>query len=213
MSDPRMQEVADRAQSAARPAEFAELARRGRRRRTRGVLAAGAVTALVLGGTALGVHTAFDDSSAPANPVSPVPTSGQTSQSEHTTRVTPRQQLTAEQVVDDPHAALVGVAVATDDHDVRASEWSVCSDDACASRLWAVAVSADAFQHAAYALVAEPTALTWTGGDTFVVSTRDGTLSRIDSSGNSYPLAISEEVGPLSTDETLVIDGRDPATP
>ncbi len=71
MSDPRLHEIAERAQAASRPSDFRDLARRGRRRRVGGVLAAGAATALVLGGTTLGVHSAYDDSSTPVHPVGP----------------------------------------------------------------------------------------------------------------------------------------------
>lgn len=274
MSDPRLHEIAERAQAASRPSDFRDLARRGRRRRVGGVVAAGAATALVLGGTTLGVHSAYDDSSTPIHPVGPitsptlttplgspqtttstcgtpydcdliallhrigvkhpegehgfrgsamggpykgrylqvftneVPTSlpqgrhlgfvviggtqvellrddlwgevaefrvnGLTywvsSQSAHAEsgsstrsdalvavrallaalRARSGQELTAEQIVQDPDAALTAVAIASDDGNTRASSWRLCLGKSCRHQLYALAVTDDGFAHAHY---------------------------------------------------------------
>lgn len=204
MSDPRLQEIAERAKAAARPTDFADVARRGRRRRTSGVFGAAAATALVLAGTALGVRGAYDDSTAPAHPVSPAPTTSTTaSTTAHTTPGTPRQSITAEQIVDDPKATVTGIAIAADDSDVRASMWYLCSDPVCSRGKSAVAITADAFRHVRY-VRADMSPLTWVVGDTFVIRRVGSGLWTVDATGAVRPLRIMGDATPLSTGETLL---------
>ncbi|MEJ7628078.1 MAG: hypothetical protein WKF54_00635 [Nocardioidaceae bacterium] len=73
MPDPRLEDIARRAESASHAAEFAELARRGRRRRAIASGAGGAAAVLAVGVMFVGVRGVYADQSAPIPPTQPSP--------------------------------------------------------------------------------------------------------------------------------------------
>jgi len=162
------------------------------------------VAALTCACTADSSHRADQPRAATSSPT----VTGPTWPSEPT--VDGQPALTARQVVDDPDAQLLALAVSPDDPDVRLASWALCLDGrSCQSRRFALVVTEDGF--ASRSVVALPPRAqgygAWPAGDRhFVVrpySSRrillvglDGRVRRVTTPG--------DEPGPMRPTEVVV---------
>lgn len=203
MDDDRLRDIEGRAGSAARPPDFRAIAARGRARRRVATFAAVGISLLVIAGAGVGARSLADDRSGPSAP-------------DHSTATVPRptgtpptsQSSRARNVVADPHSRLWSFAVSSDDPRVRAAVWQRCSTLECRAPELAVAVTRDAFAHAAFVSVRQDTNVTWVGGDKFLIWSWRGLVGLFDPSGRVQPLRISNATSPLEHGETLVGAGK-----
>jgi hypothetical protein len=132
-------DIAGTASRSVEPPEFAAVATRGRRRRARRRAVLAAASVLVVAAVATGTVLADGTPSTSPAPANPQP-------SPHRTQVMPDQDNLRDPaaVVDNPDASVAGLAVATDDPDVRAVLWQVCLRR-CHDRHAAIALTTDGF--------------------------------------------------------------------
>ncbi|MGH3504228.1 MAG: hypothetical protein ACRDQA_25525 [Nocardioidaceae bacterium] len=187
--------------------EFDDLVRTVRRRRRAGMAATGVTVAAIVGVAFAGVQGVYDDQGAPS-PVPPahsgIPTSTATTSQHHST-THDRRPLTAEQIVQDPKARLLRLAVSATNPGSRASVWNVAG-----AGVFAVVVTNDGFTTRHYVRLHKysfPT-LTAVGQHAFFVSDHRRGGSLLSDTGALRPVEFSAAPGPLAKGEVLVDDNR-----
>lgn len=113
---------------------------------------------------------------------------------------------TPQQIVDDPNARLIELAVSNSAGGVTAAAWQLCASASCRPDRFAIAVSDDGFVTSKY--VALPNgqypSLTTAGADSFYVGEDRGWGEVLRSDGSVSPVEATGLRGPLAPDEVLI---------
>ena len=188
--------------------DFDALVTVSKRRRRATYLAAGCVSAAVVGIVAFGFQAVGDDQGAPVGPgpTTPrvshpitTPTTPSTTSQHHA----PGPRAIVDQATDGP----AHLAVSSDDTNVEATAWQVCRSHTCGQYLGAIAVTSDGFEHVHYISVSPFTELRWLSGDTFVTQLRSGQVSTVSADGKVTAIPITETASPLRDGEVLFLAG------
>lgn len=182
---------------------FEALARTATRRRRSAIVASACAALAISGVVGVGLQSIASDRSGPAGP-SPSPTAPTSAPSP--TTPTEGDDLSGQQIVDDPRAGQYRFVASPEDPDVKASVWAYCATITCKRHVAAVAVTDDDFATATYLRVRWLTDVTWVSGDSFIIRRLDGQLAMVSASGEMQPITESTDAAPLQADDLLVGD-------
>ncbi len=204
-SERSMQHFSRAARAGVVPPSFSELVDAQRRRRRATVVGATGATLAVVALVATTVQATYDDQSAPTPPAtstrSPEPTLPTATTGE-------RQELTADDIVGGRYSQIRDVAVAASDPDIRAVVWGDCPQRTSCDNTYAVAVTADGFEHrTVHRLNGQSAPAVQAVGDRFLVGAVPGAFL-LDPDGTRTDVDVTRAAGPVQEGEVVISSWR-----
>lgn len=207
MLDESMRQIAQRAEHAATPPDFADVSRRARRRRRNHTVLSAAGVVVGVAALVAGMQTVDVNRGRPVPPAVHTPPATQSpspspSPSQGPTRV-PLAKMSAQQVVDSSNSQLFQLAVSPADPDTKAAVWSLCPHGRCA---FALTVTSDDFATSdmmRLPVESYPRVTALSDGSFYIASTALPGGEIVTAAGAVHPLATSNRKQPLQQGEDL----------